>query len=290
MVESAQEDPLFDRAVEIVLETQRGSVSLLQRRLAIGYTRASRLIELMGLAGIIGGHKGSVAREVVMTLEEWQAMKKLAQADAAANEPKSAAQPKLFEEPVTAREIVGVAKEREAENAPGSETTGFAPADLRSSRACEDTSDAEAPPFDVAEEDPAVAAASAEISAEATMDEAEDEGVNETPIERAAAEAVAEPEVHVIASGEAPAAMDEDEGEDAIEVVEDEAEDDSEEDESAEDAEAEKEYEYEYEYVEVEEGQEVGEEYEVVDEAAAPDVVVKGRARKPESAGSEEAG
>jgi len=74
-LEAAQEDPLFDRAVEIVLETKRGSVSLLQRRLAIGYTRASRLIDLMGIAGIIGEHKGSVAREVAITLEEWEAMK-----------------------------------------------------------------------------------------------------------------------------------------------------------------------------------------------------------------------
>jgi S-DNA-T family DNA segregation ATPase FtsK/SpoIIIE len=64
---AAQEDPLFDRAVEIVLETKRGSVSLLQRRLAIGYTRASRLIDLMGIAGIIGEHKGSVAREVLIS-------------------------------------------------------------------------------------------------------------------------------------------------------------------------------------------------------------------------------
>jgi len=71
---AAQEDPLFDRAVEIVLETKRGSVSLLQRRLAIGYTRASRLIDLMGIAGIIGEHKGSVAREVMITPEEWAAM------------------------------------------------------------------------------------------------------------------------------------------------------------------------------------------------------------------------
>ncbi|MEL6497017.1 MAG: DNA translocase FtsK 4TM domain-containing protein [Planctomycetota bacterium] len=72
---AAQEDPMFDRAVEIVLETKRGSVSLLQRRLAIGYTRASRLIDLMGIAGIIGEHKGSVAREVAISIEEWEAMK-----------------------------------------------------------------------------------------------------------------------------------------------------------------------------------------------------------------------
>ncbi len=74
---AAQEDPMFDRAVEIVLETGRGSVSLLQRRLAIGYTRASRLIDLMGIAGIIGEHKGSVAREVMMSVEEWHEIQRM---------------------------------------------------------------------------------------------------------------------------------------------------------------------------------------------------------------------
>ena len=65
---------MFDRAVEIVLETKRGSVSLLQRRLAIGYTRASRLIDLMAEEGLLGEYKGSQAREVQMTLEEWIAL------------------------------------------------------------------------------------------------------------------------------------------------------------------------------------------------------------------------
>jgi S-DNA-T family DNA segregation ATPase FtsK/SpoIIIE len=76
-LKAAQEDPMFDRAVEIVLETKRGSVSLLQRRLAIGYTRASRLIDLMGIAGILSDHKGSVARDVKISIEEWEAMKDL---------------------------------------------------------------------------------------------------------------------------------------------------------------------------------------------------------------------
>jgi len=76
-LEAAKEDPMFNRAVEIVLESKRGSVSLLQRRLAIGYTRASRLIDLMGIAGIISDHKGSVARDVLITLEEWAVMLKL---------------------------------------------------------------------------------------------------------------------------------------------------------------------------------------------------------------------
>ncbi|MBM4107364.1 MAG: hypothetical protein FJ255_00865, partial [Phycisphaerae bacterium] len=81
---AAQEDPLFERAVELVLETRRGSVSLLQRRLAIGYTRASRLVDLMGIAGILGEHKGSVARDVVISPEDWGAMKELAAEEARA--------------------------------------------------------------------------------------------------------------------------------------------------------------------------------------------------------------
>ncbi len=81
-LQAAQEDPMFPRAVEIVLETKRGSVSLLQRRLAIGYTRSSRLIDLMGIAGIISDHKGSVARDVLITLEDWNRMKQLAAEEA----------------------------------------------------------------------------------------------------------------------------------------------------------------------------------------------------------------
>ncbi|NLX13625.1 MAG: DNA translocase FtsK [Phycisphaerales bacterium] len=68
-------DELFDQAVEVVLETRRGSVSLLQRRLTIGYSRASRLIEEMAVAGIVGTYKGSQAREVLITSDEWQALK-----------------------------------------------------------------------------------------------------------------------------------------------------------------------------------------------------------------------
>ncbi len=80
----AERDPMFDEAVKIMIESGRGSVSLLQRRLAIGYTRASRLVDQMGLAGILGDHKGSVAREVLITLEDWEQMKKMEE-DAAKN-------------------------------------------------------------------------------------------------------------------------------------------------------------------------------------------------------------
>jgi S-DNA-T family DNA segregation ATPase FtsK/SpoIIIE len=57
-----------------MIESGRGSVSLLQRRMAIGYSRASRLVDQMGQAGILGEHKGSVAREVLISLEEWEQM------------------------------------------------------------------------------------------------------------------------------------------------------------------------------------------------------------------------
>jgi S-DNA-T family DNA segregation ATPase FtsK/SpoIIIE len=71
--ESAGErDELFDQAVEIILETGRGSVSLLQRRLMIGYGRASRLIDQMYAAGIVGEYKGSQAREIIVSREEWE--------------------------------------------------------------------------------------------------------------------------------------------------------------------------------------------------------------------------
>ena len=70
-----ERDELFDQAVDIIIETGRGSVSLLQRRLTIGYSRASRLVDQMYDAGIVGEYKGSQAREVIMSKEDWQSLK-----------------------------------------------------------------------------------------------------------------------------------------------------------------------------------------------------------------------
>ena len=66
-------DAMFDTAVRVVLESQRGSASLLQRALSIGYTRASRLIDLMRSQGIIGEFKNAQAADVLMTLEDYEA-------------------------------------------------------------------------------------------------------------------------------------------------------------------------------------------------------------------------
>jgi len=65
------DDELYDRAVRIVLESRQASVSLLQRRLRIGYARAARLIDAMEAGGIVGPYEGTKPREVRMTLEEW---------------------------------------------------------------------------------------------------------------------------------------------------------------------------------------------------------------------------
>jgi len=78
---AGEKDELFEKAVEIVLASQRGSVSLLQRRLQVGYSRASRIIDQMADAGILGEYKGSQARECMMTLDDWQALKESITAD-----------------------------------------------------------------------------------------------------------------------------------------------------------------------------------------------------------------
>jgi S-DNA-T family DNA segregation ATPase FtsK/SpoIIIE len=60
------EDPLLDKAIEIVVATQTASVSLLQRRLRVGYTRAGRLIDMLERRGIISGYEGSKPRRVLV--------------------------------------------------------------------------------------------------------------------------------------------------------------------------------------------------------------------------------
>ncbi len=60
------DDPLLDRAIEIVLQTQTASVSLLQRRLRVGYTRAGRLVDMLERRGIISGYEGSKPRRVLV--------------------------------------------------------------------------------------------------------------------------------------------------------------------------------------------------------------------------------
>jgi DNA segregation ATPase FtsK/SpoIIIE, S-DNA-T family len=61
------EDPLLEKAIEIVVQTQTASVSLIQRRLRVGYTRAGRLIDMLERRGIISGYEGSKPRRVLVS-------------------------------------------------------------------------------------------------------------------------------------------------------------------------------------------------------------------------------
>lgn len=63
-------DPLFDDAARVIVRHQQGSVSLLQRRLKLGYSRAARIVDQLEEAGIVGPNDGSKAREVIVENEE----------------------------------------------------------------------------------------------------------------------------------------------------------------------------------------------------------------------------
>jgi S-DNA-T family DNA segregation ATPase FtsK/SpoIIIE len=67
-------DELYESAVDMVVREGRGSVSLLQRGLGIGYGRAARLIDFMAEDGIVGTYAGSQAREVLISLGDWERM------------------------------------------------------------------------------------------------------------------------------------------------------------------------------------------------------------------------
>ncbi|WP_340401530.1 DNA translocase FtsK [Paenibacillus sp. FSL H8-0079] len=70
--EDEVQDELYEKAVQIILEAKQASVSLLQRRMRVGYTRAARLIDSMEARGVIGPYEGSKPREVLVSLEQYQ--------------------------------------------------------------------------------------------------------------------------------------------------------------------------------------------------------------------------
>ena len=68
--EQFEPDELFPDAVELVVRMGEASISLLQRRFRIGYTRAARLIDDLERRGVVGEHEGSKPREVIITPEQ----------------------------------------------------------------------------------------------------------------------------------------------------------------------------------------------------------------------------
>ncbi len=68
---SSHRDRLFDEAVRLIMETGQASVSILQRRLRLGYTRAARIIDMMEEEGLIGPFEGSKPRRILVDREGW---------------------------------------------------------------------------------------------------------------------------------------------------------------------------------------------------------------------------
>ncbi|MCO5167525.1 MAG: DNA translocase FtsK [Planctomycetes bacterium] len=76
--EDERRDPVYDDAVRVVLAEGRGSVSLIQRKLELGYGRAARLLDLMAEDGLVGPANGSKPREVKLSLDQWETRRRAA--------------------------------------------------------------------------------------------------------------------------------------------------------------------------------------------------------------------
>jgi S-DNA-T family DNA segregation ATPase FtsK/SpoIIIE len=68
-------DEMLPAAVDVILETGQASVSMLQRRLKLGYARAARIVDEMEEKGIVGPFQGSKPRTILVTKEQWESMK-----------------------------------------------------------------------------------------------------------------------------------------------------------------------------------------------------------------------
>jgi S-DNA-T family DNA segregation ATPase FtsK/SpoIIIE len=66
-----EKDELYDEAVRVIMESNQASVSILQRRMRLGYTRAARIIDTMEQEGLVGSFEGSKPRKILVDREAW---------------------------------------------------------------------------------------------------------------------------------------------------------------------------------------------------------------------------
>lgn len=71
---ASQYDELLPQAVDVIFETKQASVSMLQRRLKLGYARAARIVDQMEEVGVVGPFEGSKPRQILITKQQWQEM------------------------------------------------------------------------------------------------------------------------------------------------------------------------------------------------------------------------
>lgn len=265
----ADRDEHYEAAIDVVVREGRGSVSLLQRALGIGYGRAARLIDYMAEDGYVGPYNGSQAREVLISVEDWQA-----RTNPGAKQPAAAAPVPALPPPRRSNRICVRSEEgRESEPAGRPRTgTGLAVSEPRASaRGWTGVAVEEAEEDALPEED--------ELDVDPPWDEAEVEDFEEESVEE-------EDE----ASGEVEESLDEEEDEEWDEEVdgdddseyesdeeEEEIEDELEEDEEGED-EDEDEEELEDEDVDEEESEE--EEVDEEEEEDRPRVDRRGGRRE----------
>lgn len=75
MADDSDADELLDEAIDIVVEMGQASVSMLQRRLKLGYSRAARIVDQMEERGIVGAFEGAKPRQILITREQWNEIK-----------------------------------------------------------------------------------------------------------------------------------------------------------------------------------------------------------------------